>query len=77
MGCQSEGGTGKTYCIIVKTPLGMLATVHSYLKFEELRSIAETFNLLTPELNPSAQRCLTRFFTGVLLLEPCILLIHA
>jgi hypothetical protein len=23
-----------------------------------------TFNPLTPELNPSAQRCLTRFFTG-------------
>jgi hypothetical protein len=23
-----------------------------------------TFNHLTPELNPSAQRCLTRFFTG-------------
>jgi hypothetical protein len=22
------------------------------------------FNPLTPELNPSAQRCLTRFFTG-------------
>jgi hypothetical protein len=22
------------------------------------------FNHLTPELNPSAQRCLTRFFTG-------------
>jgi hypothetical protein len=22
------------------------------------------FNLLTPELNPSAQRCLTRLFTG-------------
>jgi hypothetical protein len=29
------------------------------------------FNPLTPELNPSAQRCLTRFFTGVLLLELC------
>jgi hypothetical protein len=23
-----------------------------------------TINPLTPELNPSAQRCLTRFFTG-------------
>jgi hypothetical protein len=22
------------------------------------------FNPLTPELNPSAQRCLTRYFTG-------------
>jgi hypothetical protein len=24
----------------------------------------KSFNPLTPELNPSAQRCLTRFFTG-------------
>jgi hypothetical protein len=35
------------------------------------------FNHLTPELNPSTQRCLTRFFTGVLLVEPCISLINA
>jgi hypothetical protein len=35
------------------------------------------FNPLTPELNPSAQRCLTRFFTEDLLLEPCISLIYA
>jgi hypothetical protein len=27
-------------------------------------------NPLTPELNPSAQRCLTRFLLGILLLEP-------
>jgi hypothetical protein len=27
-------------------------------------------NPLTPELNPSAQRCLTKFFTGDFLLEP-------
>jgi hypothetical protein len=33
-------------------------------------------NPLTPELNPTAQRCLTRFFTGVLLLEPCIFLLE-
>jgi hypothetical protein len=26
--------------------------------------VTETVNPLTPELNPSAQRCLTRFFTG-------------
>jgi hypothetical protein len=31
---------------------------------------------VTPELNPSAQRILTRFFTG-LLFEPCISLIYA
>jgi hypothetical protein len=35
------------------------------------------FNPLTLELNPSAQRCLTRFVTGILLLEPCISLIYA
>jgi hypothetical protein len=34
-------------------------------------------NSLTPKLNPSAQRCLTRFFTGILLLEPCISVIYA
>jgi hypothetical protein len=34
-------------------------------------------NPLTPELNPYAQRCLTRFLLGILLLEPCISLIYA
>jgi hypothetical protein len=34
-------------------------------------------NPLTPELNPSAQRCLTWFLVGILLLEPCISLIYA
>jgi hypothetical protein len=32
-------------------------------------------NPLTPELNPSAQRCLTRFLLGILLLELCTSLI--
>jgi hypothetical protein len=27
------------------------------------------FNPLTPELNPSAQLCLTRFFTGILIFK--------
>jgi hypothetical protein len=35
------------------------------------------FNPLTQELNPSAQRCLTRCLLGILLLEPCISLIYA
>jgi hypothetical protein len=34
-----------------------------------------SFKPLTPELNPSAQRCLTIFLLGILLLEPCISLI--
>jgi hypothetical protein len=33
-------------------------------------------NPLTPELNPSVQRCLTRFLLGILLLEPCISFIY-
>jgi hypothetical protein len=31
---------------------------------------------LTPDLNPSAQRCLTRFLLGILLLGPRISLIY-
>jgi hypothetical protein len=34
-------------------------------------------NPLTLELNPSTQRCLTRFFISILLLEKCISLIYA
>jgi hypothetical protein len=34
-------------------------------------------NPLTPELNPTAQHCLTRFFTGDFALEPRISLIYA
>jgi hypothetical protein len=34
-------------------------------------------NPLTSELNPLAQRCLTRFLLGILFLEPCISLIYA
>jgi hypothetical protein len=34
-------------------------------------------NPLKPELNSSAQRCLTRFLLRALLLEPCISLIYA
>jgi hypothetical protein len=34
-------------------------------------------NPLTPELNLSAQRCLTRFLLGILLLEPRISLTYA
>jgi hypothetical protein len=32
--------------------------------------LAAQVNPLTPELNPTAQRYLTRLFTGILLLEP-------
>jgi hypothetical protein len=39
--------------------------------------ICSQINHLTPELNPSAQRCSTRFLLGIFLLEPCISLIYA
>jgi hypothetical protein len=40
--------------------------LRDYLKQEVHYIIKQkaSFNPLTPELNPSAQRCLTRFFTG-------------
>jgi hypothetical protein len=34
------------------------------MKFTGFELAYVTFNPLTLELNPSAQRCLTRFFTG-------------
>jgi hypothetical protein len=48
-------------------------------KKKKLQSIGSKtpFNPLTPELNPSAQRCVTRFVLGILLLEQCISLIYA
>jgi hypothetical protein len=38
--------------------------------FMEAISFVFTINPLTTELNLSAQRCLTRFFLGILLLGP-------
>jgi hypothetical protein len=38
---------------------------------------SDYFNPLTPELNPSVQRCLKRFLLRILLLETCISLIYA
>jgi hypothetical protein len=35
-----------------------------FIKRDQLSCSPIFINLLTPELNPSAQRCLTRFFTG-------------
>jgi hypothetical protein len=37
--------------------------------FENLFEIASSINPLTPELNPSAQRCLPRFLLGILFLK--------
>jgi hypothetical protein len=46
-------------------------------KKKTFSTIKLDFNPLTPELIPSAQRCLTRIFTGILLLEPRMSLIYA
>jgi hypothetical protein len=40
-------------------------------------SFPKTIKPLTPELKPLAQRCLARFFTGILLFELRISLIYA
>jgi hypothetical protein len=48
-----------------------------FSKKKNYRENSTLVNPLTPELNPSAQRCLTWFLLGILLLEPCISLIHA
>jgi hypothetical protein len=48
------------------------------LHFKILKSRSSvSFNPLTPELNPSAQRCLTIFLVGILLFVLCIYLIYA
>jgi hypothetical protein len=43
-----------------------------YSSIDYLRASIAQFNPLTSELNPSEQRCLTRFLLGILLPEPCI-----
>jgi hypothetical protein len=53
--------------------LGQMNSVHT-LPSHFLNTV---FNPLTPELNPSAQHCLTRFLLQILLLEPCISLKYA
>jgi hypothetical protein len=40
------------------------ATFPTTLKTQETSKTHGNIKILTPELNPSAQRCLTRFFTG-------------
>jgi hypothetical protein len=45
-------------------------------KIETSNTVWIDFNPLMPELNPSAQRYLTRFLLGILILEPCISLIY-
>jgi hypothetical protein len=36
---------------------------------ENFDVVGRLINPLTPELNPSAQRCLTRFFQGILIFK--------
>jgi hypothetical protein len=42
----------------------MPATITVTLEITSYLTLVIAINLLTPELNPSAQRCLTKFFTG-------------
>jgi hypothetical protein len=42
----------------------MIALVHPFETVSTNQFYGTDINRLTPELNPSAQRCLTIFFTG-------------
>jgi hypothetical protein len=58
-------------CIIVQY-ISTVEPASIHFLFSWLR-----INSITPELNPSAQRCLTRILLGILLFGPCISLIYA
>jgi hypothetical protein len=65
-------------CAILQLLLLFLLVVRkTFLKSLEFLSQKTALNPLTPELNPSAQRCLTSFLLVILLLESCISLIYA
>jgi hypothetical protein len=74
------------YCLLIFRCYRITSELHD-LCFKLLLVLMETFSLtlvrvhrvnpLAPELNPSAQRCLTRFLLGIFLLESCISLIYA
>jgi hypothetical protein len=44
--------------------ISLIDIKNGYYKIRIFRYGVEWINPSTPELNPSAQRCLTRFFTG-------------
>jgi hypothetical protein len=48
-----------------------------YVRMVHIQGLTVYINPLTPELNPSAQRCLTRFLLVILFLERCSSLILA
>jgi hypothetical protein len=57
-----EGTEGK---YVIPESAVFAAQLSAMFDFEILNTKSlRFFNPLTPELNPSAQRCLTRFFTG-------------
>jgi hypothetical protein len=69
---NDEGENNKTFHNKRQNPTPHLNTILCDRLLEALLMVAYP---LTPELNPSAQRCLTRFLLVILLLEMCISLI--
>jgi hypothetical protein len=66
------------YGVRTHVPILRIFGVLVFVKYLILSALVHSFILInpsTPVLNPSAQRCLTRFLLGILLLEPCISLI--
>jgi hypothetical protein len=60
-----------TYPLHLPCSNGSFITINPKAKQQVARTLSnlllytlKNINPLTPELNPSAQRCLTRFFTG-------------
>jgi hypothetical protein len=65
------------YCVIPSLWCTVNKTLNAKKYMLSNLNFCHLLNPLTPELNPSAQRCLTRFLLRILLLEPYILLIYA
>jgi hypothetical protein len=71
------------YCSFVSRLCEDQASMHAQMyevciyNFLQFSGNVIFFNPLTPELNSSAQRCLTNFLLRILLLGPYILLMYA
>jgi hypothetical protein len=59
-----RGDTIQIYCIIFEIISDREVKVKTTEQMLLNGRFTQVLNPLTPELNPSAQRCLTRFFTG-------------
>jgi hypothetical protein len=52
-----------------RLPYNKITSIHSSASVDLFNNIIHLINTLTPELNPSAQHCLPRLFTGILIFK--------